>query len=178
MLNRVLFGRRVIHLVGLASVGLMLAACEETEQASPGILPDSLTVTEMREGAAGFTGTRWIIEPGGTWHRQTMVNESTTSEVAVGQLESHGLTCVVRALKHRDFVGIPPTIDQAPPIDRHLFVLEMGEHSTWLALAPLHELSEARKQVAEEHPIARFIDIIRAVRAALANDPCPLKEVP
>lgn len=165
---------RITYWVAFAS--FMLAACEETEQPSPGVLPNSLIMTEMREGAAGFTGTRWIIEPGGTWHRQTMVNESTTSEVAVGQFESHGLSCVVRALKSRDFAEIPPEIDLAPPIDRHVHILEMGEHSAWLALAPLQELSDARARFVEEHHIARFIDIVRAVRAALANDPCPLDE--
>ena len=141
------------------------------------MLPHTLTVTEMRQGAAGFTGTRWIIEPDGTWHRQTMIDQSTTYEVAVGQVESHGLACVATALNERDFVGIPATINQAPPNDRHIFILEMGGHSKWMALAPLEELSDAKMQVATSDPIARFIDIIRAVRSALANDPCPLNEM-
>lgn len=133
-----------------------------------GRLVHALTIRDAQGGFAGFSGTLWTIDVGGSWSRAPFLNDDVRKPEGEGELSGEQLRALAAAFKKHALVDLPAKLGGEPMTNPRVITLTFGKLSSELVLGAGAELpADDDKAIAEE--VQRFAAIVNVVQKMLAK---------
>jgi hypothetical protein len=150
----------VLGLVLLAAGGPQGAQADTPEDylTRDGKLIRELQIDDLQAGAAGLTGTRFIIAPSGAW-QTGRVKDRTFKAERSGTLSAKQLEALVRELARFNLKTLKSPVGVKRPAMPHLLIIRFGRERAELALGPDAALPKTDPKTIP----GRFGGVIKAV---------------
>jgi hypothetical protein len=117
-----------IHLAIIMTFALLSATSIVTadDYFKAGKLTQTLKITQLQGGFAGFTGFEYTIEPDGTWASASVFRQKTTPKDK-GKLSAKELEAVAAILAKNELDKLPPKSGKQPGANPHTITIEFGK---------------------------------------------------
>lgn len=115
--------RILLASVVFATVGLAVHADDYIKD---GKLTQTLKITQLQGGFAGFTGFEYKIEPDGTWTSSSLFNQKQTPKNN-GKLSAKELETLASILAKNELDKLPAKSGKAPGANPHTINIEFGK---------------------------------------------------
>ncbi len=117
---------RFIVLFTLGSLVIATLSVNGDDYIKDGKLTQTLKITQLQGGFAGFTGVEYTIKPDGIWATTSVFNKKTTPKDK-GKLSAKELESLAAILAKNDLEKLPAKSGKAPGANPHTITIEFGK---------------------------------------------------
>ncbi len=157
-------------LVSVAMVWIVSAGSAENKTGDyltkDGKLAQTLEVSDLQGGFAGFTGRQWAVEPSGQWTVARVFNKKVEVEQK-GTLTKEELTELAKQLATYELAKLESKTDGKPMANPHVITIKWGKRESTLTLAAGSAIPVPDPKKPTATVESRYGGIVKAVQELL-----------